>query len=138
MAHWTARAKWGRRPLRLMASVPCRWASPLNEGLGVRVAAPSLDLCCEFFNSGPLKKTLALRSVVTASSSELAEESHCVYDAEFSHKRISSSLRYLSDGVKVCSHCGISETRPRSEMGTTFRFASSLARRSSLSSVVTK
>jgi hypothetical protein len=24
----------GRKPLRLMASVPCRWASPLNEGLG--------------------------------------------------------------------------------------------------------
>jgi hypothetical protein len=24
----------GRKPLRLMASVTCRWASPLNEGLG--------------------------------------------------------------------------------------------------------
>jgi hypothetical protein len=25
----------GRKPLRLMASVTCRWASPLNEGLGI-------------------------------------------------------------------------------------------------------
>jgi hypothetical protein len=24
----------GRKPLHLMASVTCRWASPLNEGLG--------------------------------------------------------------------------------------------------------
>jgi hypothetical protein len=25
----------GRKALRLMASVPCRWASPLNEGLDI-------------------------------------------------------------------------------------------------------
>jgi hypothetical protein len=25
----------GRKPLHLMASVPRRWASPLNEGLGL-------------------------------------------------------------------------------------------------------
>ncbi len=79
-----------------------------------------------------------MHRVVATASSELAEEAHCVYDAEFAHKRISGSLRYLRDRVKVCSHCGISETRPRREMGVIFRSGSSLARRSSLSSAVTK
>ena len=79
-----------------------------------------------------------MHRVVAAASSELAEEAHCVYDAEFAHQRISGSLRYLRDRVKVCSHCGISETRPRREMGVIFKSGSSLGRRSSLSSAVTK
>jgi hypothetical protein len=48
MARWTASAKWGRRPLRLMASVPCRWASPLNEGLGLARASSEGKAAVEF------------------------------------------------------------------------------------------
>jgi hypothetical protein len=110
----------------------------LSEGLGVRAATPSFDLGCEFLNSCTLKETLSLGRVVATACSKLAEEAHCVDDAEFSHKGVSRSLRDLRDRGKVCSHCGISETRPRREIGVTFRFGRAFARRSSLSSAVTK
>jgi hypothetical protein len=42
-----SKCKMGRKALHLMASVPCRWASPLNEGLGLICANALHDEVCD-------------------------------------------------------------------------------------------
>ena len=94
-----------------------------TEGLGVRSCAPTLDLGGEFSNGYffKIKKSLSLRCVVATPSPELTKKANGIDDTEFSHERISRSLRYLGDWIKVCTHCNISETKPRMDMGVTLR-----------------
>ena len=110
----------------------------MSEGLGVRLRAPSFYLGSQFVHRHTIENSLALRSVVTTACAKLTKESNRINDAKFSHERVMCSLRYLRDWIKVCAHWDISEIRSRMETGTTVRFGSNLARRSSLSSAVTK
>jgi hypothetical protein len=76
----------------------------LNEWLGVRARAAGLDLSGQLLNGRFSKESLPLCRVVATACSELTEETNGIDDTEFSDERISGSLRYLRDGVKVCTH----------------------------------
>ena len=113
-------------------------ALPLTEGLGVRLRALRLNLRGQLLNRNVSDKSLALRGVVAAARTKLPKETNSINDAKFTHECVSCSLGYSRDRIKVCTHWEISEIRPRIEMGVTVRLESDLARRSNLSSAVTK
>ena len=94
---------------------------PEGSRVGVRFRSPTLDLSGQFSNRYFFKKGLSLRREVAIASPELTKETNGIHDSEFSYERISRSLCYLRDWIKVCIHYKISEMKPRTEMGVALR-----------------